>query len=53
MYNNGIGAGGFAGILAFIPNPIISTNEAWFLSNTEKVHALFHKINEIQGEENK
>lgn len=47
MYNNGIGAGGFASILAFIPNPIISTNEAWFLSNTEKVHALFHKINEI------
>ena len=47
MYNNGISAGGFASILAFIPNPIISTNEAWFLSNTEKVHALFHKINEI------
>ena len=34
-------------ILAFIPNPIISTNEAWFLSNTEKVHALFRKINEV------
>lgn len=44
MYNLGLG---FAGILAFIPNPIISTNEAWFLSNTEKVHALFSKINEI------
>lgn len=35
------------GILAFIPNPIISVNEAWFLSNTEKVHMLFCKINEI------
>lgn len=41
------GYGGLAGILAFIPNPIVSTNEACFLSNTEKIHELFIKISEI------
>lgn len=35
------------GWLALIPNPIIQTNEAWFLTNTEKVHQLFCKIIEI------
>ena len=34
-------------ILAFIPNPIISQNEAWFMSNTEKVHHLWRKIHEV------
>ena len=37
----------FYGWLALIPNPIIQTNEAWFLTNTEKVHALFTKIYEV------
>ena len=37
----------FHGWLALIPNPIIQTNEAWFLTNTEKVHALFTKICEV------
>lgn len=35
------------GWLALIPNPIIQTNEAWFLTNTEKIHALFLKICEV------
>lgn len=37
----------YGGWLALIPNPIISVNEAWFLSNTEKIHALFKKIAEV------
>lgn len=36
-----------SGILAFIPNPIISANESWFISNTEKVHFLFKKMNDV------
>lgn len=39
--------GGLSAFLAFIPNPIVSANEAWFLSNTEKVHWLFKKIKEV------
>ena len=38
---------GIAGLMSLIPNPIYSTNEAWFLSNTEKVHYLFRVINEV------
>lgn len=45
-YFNGL-LSGYSWLWALIPNPIISTNEAWFLSNTEKVHALFKKIEEI------
>lgn len=37
----------FYGWLALIPNPIIQTNEAWFLTNTEKIHALFCKLCEV------
>lgn len=39
--------GGLVSFLAFIPNPIISANEAWFMSNTQKVHWLFTKLCEV------
>ena len=45
--NYGGFGGGLASFLAFIPNPIISANEAWFMSNTQKVHWLFHKLCEV------
>lgn len=44
--------GGFSALLAFIPNPIVSANEAWFMSNTEKVHWLFKKMHEVIGRVN-